>query len=154
MNSYGLAPAQQAAPVANAGGGQLEIHLSFLFLQWIPFLVTPRIVINGYPQNRSWGKHVIDMPPGQYQLEAFFPYFFWSKCGLARQVIAIHPGCVTTVRYSAPFFLFMGGSMSVAPPRPMQGGYPQGYPQGPGMQQGGPQMQGQQGYQQLPPRNY
>jgi len=140
MNPHALAPPQPGGFVP-APAGQLEVHLSFLFLQWLLYFVSPRVALNGNVQLRAWGPNVFHMPPGQHQLDVFFPWLFQSRCGLASQVITIHPGYVTSVRYTAPFFTFMPGTLWVDQPRPMQAwGAPQDYPP-----HGGPQ--------QLPPRS-
>jgi len=118
MNPHALAPAPPGGFVP-APAGQLEVHLSFLFLQWLLYFVSPRIAINGHEQIRAWGANSIHMPAGQYQLDVYFPWIFQSRCGFASQVITIHAGYVTTVRYTAPFFVFMAGTLWAEQPRPM-----------------------------------
>jgi hypothetical protein len=97
--------------------GELRVHTSFFFLQWILFLVSTNVEINGRRVSRPWGWSTIPLPAGPYEVRVSFNYMF-GPTGAAVQRIAIHPGYTTTLRYSAPFFLFMGGDLNVIPPQP------------------------------------
>jgi hypothetical protein len=107
--------------------GAIEIKTSFIFLQWILFLVTPRIEINGMVQERKWGTHRFDLPAGGYNIRVWFPYFLMSQCGMAQTQVPVNPGAVTVLSYDAPFFLFMGGTITPQGMKPMMGMAPPGY---------------------------
>lgn len=113
--------AQGYAPQAAPGGGQLEITTGFFFLAWILFLITPTIEINRQPQKRAWGTHLIDLPPGQYELTVSFRYLFIERCGAATAHVPIYPGQATVVKYEAPWFMFSAGTMTIQGNRPMMG---------------------------------
>ena len=98
--------------------GQLDITTSFFPLAWILHFITPRIEINGHPQNRPWGRSVIPLQPGQYQVTVSFPYIFRDRCGPATAVVPIYAGHATVVTYEAPFFTFSNGTMRVTGHRP------------------------------------
>lgn len=111
---YPPAQGQQAA-----GYGAIEIHLDFFFLAWILFLVTPVVEINGQRFPRSWGRHRFDLPAGQHQIRAWFPYMFMDQCGPATVVAPVYPGHVTRLAYQAPFFMFSSGDMTVVGTQPI-----------------------------------
>jgi hypothetical protein len=105
--------------VQQGGHGMLELDLGFWPLLWMLYFCTPRVVINGAMERRSWGKHQIPLPAGVYQLSVSFPYGLMSNAGSAHlQQVQIMPGCATGVTYRAPFFIFFGGSIWQLPPRP------------------------------------
>jgi hypothetical protein len=99
--------------------GALEVHTDFFFMAWILFLITPVIEINGQRYPRPWGRHRFDLPPGQYTVRAWFPYFFMEYCGSATVVATVYPGQLTRVAYHAPFFIFSSGDMSVVGTQPI-----------------------------------
>ncbi len=96
--------------------GQLAIRPSFFILQWMLFLVSPRISVNGQVQTAKWGLDVYNMPPGDYEVTIWFPWLLMSRCGVATRRVQVAPGWATNLTYSAPFFIFMGGSMGMPPP--------------------------------------
>ena len=100
-----------AAPV-----GVLELNLSFHFLQWIAYFITPKVMINGYLDRRSWGVHRIQLAPGQHHVRVSFPYLFNDDCGPAEAMVPIYPGMLTRVDYQIPFLVFMNGTMNVYGP--------------------------------------
>ncbi len=112
MQPYGQPQAYDPATM-----GELRVHTSFFFMQWILFLVSTNVEINGRKMSRPWGWSTIPLPAGPYEVRVSFNYMF-GPTGGAVQRIAIHPGYTTTLRYSAPFFLFMGGDLNVIPPQP------------------------------------
>lgn len=96
--------------------GQLAVRPSFFILQWMLFLVSPRIAINGQVHTGKWGLNVFNLPPGEYEVSIWFPWLLMSQCGKATRRFQVGPGWATNVTYSAPFFLFMSGSMGSPPP--------------------------------------
>lgn len=95
--------------------GQLAIRPGFFILQWMLFLVSPRISVNGQVQKAKWGLNVYNMPPGDYEVTVWFPWFIMSRCGKATRRVQVAPGWATHVTYTAPFLLFMSGSMGMPP---------------------------------------
>jgi len=148
MNPYGAPPhgygpppgqpmqaMQQAAPQQAYGPpGQLIVSLDFLFLQWILFFCKPVVEVNGQTMAMGWGRKVLDLPAGIYQVRCYYSYL-WGKSGMATlQHVQVAPGYATILAYYAPvFFVIFSGKMQQLGWSPMQ-----------------PQMQGGQQYGQLP----
>ncbi len=106
----------QAMQQQQAQYGQLAIRPSFFFLQWMLFLVSPRISVNGQVQQGKWGLNVYNMPPGDYEVSVWFPWFFFSQCCKGTRRVQVAAGWATNVTYSVPIFLFMSGTMGTPPP--------------------------------------
>jgi len=111
--------------------GQLEVKLSFFFMMWILFLVTPSVAINGIIERRKWGTHFWTLPAGRYQVEAWYPYLFKSRTSPALIVVDVFPQQVTSVAYRPSMFTFLDGSLRFtgtrgALPMPPQGMLPPG----------------------------
>jgi hypothetical protein len=101
-------PHQHAGPPA-----QVEIELSFFFMMWILFLVTPSIAINGMVERRKWGKHLYTLPPGRYRLEAWYPYLFTQQTSRGAIDLDLVPGGVYRLRYRPAWLVFLPGSMKL-----------------------------------------
>jgi hypothetical protein len=104
-------------PVDPSQMGELRIHTSFMFLQWILFLVSTSIQINQQLLTRPWGWTSLPLPAGTYRVRVAFNYLFGPQGDAFRQ-ITVYPGHTTTLRYSAPFFMFMGGDLMEGPAQP------------------------------------
>ena len=116
------APAGQSGalpPGAPGPGGMsgMQIELWFFPLAWMLLMVTPRIVINGAVEQRKWGKHFIQLPPGSYQVEVFFPYMFSQRSGYATTQLDVHPGAVTNANYYKGWWMLSGGKLQVHAPQ-------------------------------------
>jgi hypothetical protein len=83
-------------------------------------MVTPKVVINGYPYPARWGRNAYDLPPGPYDVTASFPYMFQSDAGLARLQVPVYAQHATIVLYEAPTFMWSPGTMRVTQTIPMQ----------------------------------
>jgi hypothetical protein len=103
-------------PFRGTPNGLLELNLSFIALQWVAHFLTPKVVINGYPQRFPWGYHRIELPPGQHRVRVSFPYLFMDECGPAEAMVPIQSGLMTRVDYQCPFFVFMNGTIAVYGP--------------------------------------
>ena len=90
-------------------------------LQWILYFFDTRIEINGVVQQRPWGTHVFPVPAGGYNIRVWFPYMLMSQCGMSSLQVPVNPGAVTVLEYSAPFILFMGGTLTPRGMKPMTG---------------------------------
>lgn len=99
--------------------GELRINTSFFPLLWILFFCTTRIEINGHAINRPWGWSSFPLPAGTHQIRIAFNYMFGPQ-GTAVRNVNIYPGHVTTLRYGAPFIIFMSGDLTEMPAQPMQ----------------------------------
>ncbi len=116
--SYGAPYQQPAQPGAMTGPlGRLVVHTGFFPLMWLLFFVNTVITINGQRSVRPWGSSVFDLPAGDYQVSIAFNYLF-GPAGPARRTVRIHPGHATRLSYSAPWLVFLDGSMRESPPYP------------------------------------
>lgn len=97
--------------------GQLDITTSFNPMQFILNAVTPTIEIDGQPQKRPWGRHVIDLWPGQHMLRIWFDYL--GRSGLAQTAFGIWAGHATVIRYNSPFFVSSSGTFQMLGSRPL-----------------------------------
>ncbi|HSD90350.1 MAG TPA: hypothetical protein VLB44_22630, partial [Kofleriaceae bacterium] len=78
---------------------QLEVELSFFPLMWILYLVSPWLSINGNAQKQAWGTTRMSLPPGRYQVEAWYPYLFSSQTSKGSIVVDLAPGGSYKLRY-------------------------------------------------------
>ncbi len=123
MNYPGQGPGPHTQPYAPAGGasfqldpqthGAIDVQLGFTGLQWVLYLVTPKLAINGYPARKPWGTHRVPMPAGQHHVAVSFPYMFSSDCGAAQLAVPVYAGHATRVIYQAPFMMWSAGSLRV-----------------------------------------
>ena len=109
--------------------GVLELNLTYFPMQWVLNLVTPHVIIDGYPQRRNWGQHFIELPTGQHHVRAAFPYLLSNQCCPAEAMVPIYQGMVTRLFYDTPPLIFMKGTMRLSGPfqlpHPMFGWSPQ-----------------------------
>lgn len=110
-------PGQQAMQQHGGGLGRLEIHTSFFFLAWILFFVSTGIEINGQKHGRPWGNSYFDLPAGTYHLKIYFNYLF-GPAGVSTRQVTIYEGHTTKLRYSAPWIVFLSGTVYESPPQP------------------------------------
>lgn len=101
---YGAPPMGQPMPQGQPMGppppgmGRVVLDMSFFPLQFVLYLFQPGITINGqvYPAAK-WGMNVIDLPPGQYQLQVHTNYLW--QFGNAVATIPVSAGQSVNVFY-------------------------------------------------------
>jgi hypothetical protein len=111
-------PIQQAQFSPTQGGGWLEVKTEFFFMLWILFFVSTGIEVNGQRHRRPWGVTTLELPPGNHQVKIYFNYLF-GPAGVSIRNVTVHPGHITRLRYSAPWLVFLSGSVTEMPPVPM-----------------------------------
>ena len=78
--------------------------------------VNPALTLNGWPVPTSfWGRNVVPVPPGEYQLHLHTPYFFPKKLGPADYRAVLQPGQWIELEYKAPLWNFSKGSLGPPP---------------------------------------
>ncbi|HTL33031.1 MAG TPA: hypothetical protein VL326_07895 [Kofleriaceae bacterium] len=92
---------------------QLEVDLGFFPLMWILYLVSPWLSINGHAQKQSWGIVRLTLPPGQYLIEAWYPYLFSSQQSKGSMSLMLAPGGFYRVKYRPAWLVFLAGSMTL-----------------------------------------
>jgi hypothetical protein len=78
------------------------------------------IEINGYPQQRPWGRWVFDMQPGMHWVRVWFPYIGMPHAGLATLQVPVHPFYATVVRYDTPMIMTSSGTLKMTGSYPMR----------------------------------
>lgn len=111
--SYGYGPPQGPPPGQN---GWLDITIEHGATQFLLMAVQPTIEIDGHPQKRPWGRHVIEMYPGQHMLRVWFDWM--GQSGMSHLQIGIWPGHSTIVTYKTPFFVTSSGTLQMVGSRP------------------------------------
>ncbi|MBK9036106.1 MAG: hypothetical protein IPL61_33500 [Myxococcales bacterium] len=91
----------------------VEIELSFFFMMWVLYLVTPSISVNGLAQRRTWGTHTFSLPPGHYVFEAWYPYLFTSRTSVGGLALTLAPGGHYKLRYRPAWLVFLAGSLKL-----------------------------------------
>ena len=121
---YPQAHAQHGQPAPGAmvhqGSSGIELEAGFMFLQWLLFLVSPVAVVNGHKHTAKWGHHFIPLPPGQYEVTVYFPWLLTDGGKATRQVV-VYDNSATGLKYDAPFFVIMSGSLVERGVRPLTG---------------------------------
>ncbi|WP_305783834.1 hypothetical protein [Symbioplanes lichenis] len=87
---------------------------------WMAFMLAlfrPFLAINGHPVPAGWGRTVVPVPPGQYQVHVHVPYLIPPRIGTADTLVPVHPGQTVEVEYRAPVIGWLGGSIGPAPQR-------------------------------------
>ncbi|MEU8177907.1 hypothetical protein AB0C14_33975 [Microbispora hainanensis] len=85
---------------------------------WMGFtlaLITPTIMLNGYQVPGRWGRNVIPLSPGQYQLHVHLPYLLPARIGPADLTIWLQPGMALELEYRAPMWAYARGALGPAP---------------------------------------
>ncbi|QUH04517.1 hypothetical protein HUO13_30415 [Saccharopolyspora erythraea] len=96
------------------GMGRVVLDSSYFVLAFILALFKPGITINGQPGPvATWGKTVIDLPPGQYQIQVHVNYLW--KFGHAVAVVPVNAGQQVDVYYKAPAIAFGEGNIGPVP---------------------------------------
>lgn len=91
----------------------VEFDLGFFPLMWILYLVTPSLSINGIVNRLPWGKHPMQLPPGRYMFQAWYPYLFTSQTSMGQLMIDLMPGASYKIKYRPAWLVFLGGSMTL-----------------------------------------
>lgn len=122
-------PPPQPGPYPPAGppggpspsGGVIALTLKYMPLAFLFGLFKPVVELNGQPTAvRSWGRHEIPVPPGQYHLHVHVPYLLPSRIGNADLPVSVNPGQRAELEYRAPTIAFLSGALG-APPQKYPG---------------------------------
>jgi hypothetical protein len=93
----------------------VEFDLGFFPLMWILFFVTPSLSVNGLVHRLPWGKHPMQLAPGRYMFQAWYPYLFTSQTSMGQLMLDLMPGASYRIKYRPAWLVFLGGSMTVEP---------------------------------------
>jgi hypothetical protein len=108
-------------PPAGGAGGVIALTLKYMPLAFLFGLFKPVVELNGQPTPvRSWGRHEIPVPPGQYHLHIHVPYLLPPRVGNADLPLYVNPGQTAELEYRAPTIAFLNGALG-APPQKYPG---------------------------------
>lgn len=94
--------------------GTIKIHSSFFFLQFVFFLFTPTISIDGgEPTKQGWGESTHSVAPGQHTVHIEIPYIF-TKVGKATETVNVAANETVAMSYRPPLLVFMKGKLTHA----------------------------------------
>ncbi|GAB2666560.1 hypothetical protein GCM10027271_27440 [Saccharopolyspora gloriosae] len=97
-----------------AGMGRVVLDSSYTPLAFMLALFKPGVTINGQPGPPAvWGRTVIDLPPGQHQIEVHVNYLW--KFGSATAVIPVNAGQQIEAYYKPPMVAFGAGAIGPVP---------------------------------------
>lgn len=109
---YGQQPYSEAPE-----GIAITTLYSTIFGTWFSAF-RPKILLNGdHIPVWGWGRTVLPLTPGQYQVHVHVPYIFPKQSGRADYTVAVTPGQLVELEYRAPFFTFSRGSLGPPPQR-------------------------------------
>jgi hypothetical protein len=93
----------------------INLEAKFFPLAFILFLFPPRVEIDGGPaQKIKWSTNQLQVQPGTHHLTVYFPYLFiMPRAGKAEIDVTVEEGQTRTVRYKAPWLVFLAGKISV-----------------------------------------
>src|SRR5690242_20433865 len=95
-------------------GTAIEVTPKVGFLQWILYLVKPKVSVDGNTQTGSWGKPTrFDVTPGSHTVEAWFRYLLMGQAGRNSLQVNVPEGQTVRVRYRSPWLLFLKGPLKV-----------------------------------------
>lgn len=92
---------------------RVEIDLGFFPLMWILYLVKPWLSVNGQAERKTWGKHLLTLPPGPTHIEAWYPYIFRSRTCPGSIHLDLAPGATYRIKYRSAWLVFLDGKMTV-----------------------------------------
>ncbi len=93
----------------------IQVNTRFFPLAFILLICTPTISIDGEEHSRRWGRHRFDLPPGRHEVEVWFRYLFWEKCGHNTIDVEAVPGAPVEVDFYMPPWMLMAGLIKSGP---------------------------------------
>jgi hypothetical protein len=87
----------------------IEVTVRFTPINFIYYLCTPRITIDGVETETRWGTHVFPVRPGTHSVRIAFRYLLAKNAGENSIDVTVSPGLLARLRYRAPSIVFMRG---------------------------------------------
>mgnify|MGYP006167313803 CR=1 FL=1 len=81
--------------------------------QWMLNNIRPKIEINTRSYEAKWGVNEIDLDPGDYDLECFFPYMGNKKSCKAAIHFQLKDDDVLKMKYETPIVVFSNGTIKI-----------------------------------------
>lgn len=116
----GPVPVPRSAATSEASfadGPGLLLNSGFFPLAFLLFLTRPAVVVDGIQHRVSWGLQFLPLTPGYHDLHIYTPYI--GHAARAQMTVEVIDGYVTPLEYRVPFIVYMAGSLTAHPPRPV-----------------------------------
>src|SRR4051812_35086736 len=97
---------------SHVSSSSVEVTVAHNPLAFFYEAFTPTITINGMKERRPWGTHHYDLPPGDYEVAASYPWII-RECGSNSVRFSLATGEKKRVHYCARFIRFLPGTISV-----------------------------------------
>jgi hypothetical protein len=108
---------QPAQYYTQGGHGQLVVNLRKPFGLLSSSMMTPKVLIDGFPAPARWEQNAYPVAAGRHQVRASTNYLW--EFGAAETPVDIGLGQSVEVHYSSPLITFIGGKIGFSQqPRP------------------------------------
>jgi hypothetical protein len=98
----------------------IRVITRFTPVAFLLYLCTPRLHLDGGPAvPLKWGVTDIPVSPGRHQVRCYFPYLFYKAVGDSSIIVDVAPGQLVTVRWKAPWLVFLSGKWSTQSVQPL-----------------------------------
>ncbi len=94
------------------GPGVIEVDTGFFPLALFLYFFDTLVVIDDVAQALPWGTHTFPVQAGQHRVRISHKYF-GSQIGANSVDISVPPGHQVSVRYRAPWLIFLKGRITV-----------------------------------------
>jgi hypothetical protein len=92
----------------------IEVRAKPQPLQFILYLLHPKIEIDGQVIKGKWGSQFFPLAPGSHTLNFSYPWIM-GPANKASIDVSVYEGQVLTVTYKTRWLIFLAGKVSVAP---------------------------------------
>jgi hypothetical protein len=93
----------------------IDVVPRFFPLAFLLYLFPPRVELDGGPPQRiRWGAdNPLQVTPGAHHVVVYFPYLIVvPRAGKAEIDVSVAEGQTVTVKYKAPWLVFLSGKIS------------------------------------------
>ena len=91
----------------------ITLSSSLLYPRRFERLSIPTVEINGKKESRPWGVHLLELPPGTYDVSVSYPSLLVSECQKNAVQIVLESGQTRKITYRAGFVRFQPGEMTI-----------------------------------------
>jgi hypothetical protein len=108
-------PTGRAADVKQEGRGASRIEVTLWHSVWQGnhAWTIPTVTINGRRHYCSWGEHLFEVEPGDYEVTVSYPWFFKAHGGMASVRVSVGPGETKRIRYRPSISIPVRGKITV-----------------------------------------
>ena len=100
-------------PLKTKSECRIEVKLDHAALAFFYNAFKPNVTINDKKYQRPWGTHSFDVPPGDYEVSASYPWLLSPECGKNTVSFTLKSGEAKRVSYCAGLIRYLPGTISV-----------------------------------------